>query len=269
MLAILTIIYYSGIAACGILGAAKYNYKSKLNKISALICGYLCGFAGGIIRDVLYLNTFPIAFTSQCAIDIFIALIAAIFYEHTNEKKYIYNIAIFIDCISVSTFVYIGVDKAILFSKNIVIRIICGFTTALGGGIVSSLFSKKPLKDVITSNIYYRSVVVLGSVFYSSCLSKGLDSIFSKWLLVCYTCIFTPLSYDFTRKAIKQYLIGFLTFSKAYWFYSKNTLILLNNYPYECKPLFKQPRDTYFNNYFSNNIIIISRFIRFHRIRQM
>lgn len=91
MLAILTIIYYSGIAACGILGAAKYNYKSKSNKISTLICGYLCGFAGGIIRDVLFLSTFPIAFTSQCAIDIFIALIAAIIYEHTNKKTYTCN----------------------------------------------------------------------------------------------------------------------------------------------------------------------------------
>lgn len=208
MLLCLMLIYYSGIASCGIQGAEKAQ-KSNKNIVLSLITAFLSAFGGGIIRDIVILKVKPAVLSLSTLPDISIALIFAIIYLKTSKSKKAHNsinlFAVFTDILGLAQFISIGVDRALIFNSDINIAFICGITTALGGGIISSLFCGKGIQKILMSNFKYNLNTIIGTSFYIFMLNTNVPCVKAQLILVLYTSISNLSINEKIKEIIKKY----------------------------------------------------------------
>lgn len=202
------LIYYSGIASCGVQGAEKAQ-KSNKNIKSSLFTAFLSAFGGGIIRDIFILKVKPAVLSPSTLPDILISLIFAIIYLKTSKNKKIKNainlLAVYTDALGLAQFISIGIDRALIFNSDINIAFICGIITALGGGILSSLFCGKEIHKILISNFKYNLNTIIGTFFYIFMLNIGVPYAKAQLILVIYTSISTLSSNEKIKGIIKKY----------------------------------------------------------------
>ncbi len=162
-------IYFFGIASCGIQGAQKAK-SNKLNIFYPPIIEFFSAFGGGLIRDIFILSVYPVAFTLECIPDIIIALISGTFYLWLQNKrgihKFLNQLIVVTDACGLGTFIAIGADKAISLGASPFIVFLCGITTSLGGGILSSILCNTSIKEVLCTNKMYRFSAIIGAIVY-------------------------------------------------------------------------------------------------------
>lgn len=270
---ILTAIYYAGIASCGIQGAEKSTHHMQKNTIIIMLCAFLSGFAGGLIRDIIVLHVYPAALTIECLPDILTALFAALLCIKVKEKKYIKWFSVPADSAGLAQFISIGVNKASIIFDDKFIQFTCGVTTALGGGIISSLFFGESLKEILSKSIPYRLLTVIGTIIYIYCVDTSADIVSAQCLLVLYTSITISLCDTKTRTWLKcyvakailqhQYLVNIYSFGIQP---INNILPPLRISPLLFSQIYNEYKINYnFYLYFSNKSLVL----QLHRIRQM
>lgn len=163
------LIYFFGIASCGVQGAQKA--KSNILSIShPSIIEFFSAFGGGLIRDIFILRVYPVAFTLECVPDIITALASGTFYlspqKNKSIHKFLNKLTVVTDACGLGTFIAIGADKAISLGASPLIVLLCGITTSLGGGILSSMLCNISIKEVLCTNIMYRFSAIIGAIFY-------------------------------------------------------------------------------------------------------
>lgn len=183
-------IYFAGIASCAIQGS---NMSPDKNNPRTLILAILTAFGGGIFRDMLLLSVFPVVLTKACLPDILLAISTGLINDYFSQKT-IQNqktnwLIILTDGAGLGTFISIGIDKALSLGAGQTLAFFCGIATALGGGITSSLLSGFPFHKVLTSNIPYRLITILGAFSYLYWLNSGIEKTNAQLLLVVYTSI--------------------------------------------------------------------------------
>ena len=208
---LLSIIYYLGIITCGIQGSKK---SCQQHKGFCLPASFLAAMGGGMIRDLFILFVSPAAFTISCIPDDMIAICAGIIYRSFLQKYETQNtfkqIVIFTDALGVGTFIALGIDKALTLGATQDTALCCGIITALGGGILSALLCGQTINEVMTTNVAYRIITILGACLYISCLSIGTSPIIAQYWLILYTFIFIPL----TNYNCSDILISFINIHK-------------------------------------------------------
>lgn len=232
---LLSIIYYLGIIACGIQGSKK---SCQQYEIFCLPASFLAAMGGGMIRDLLILFVFPAAFTISCMPDVIMALCAGIIYRSCLQRYETHNtfkqIVIFTDALGIGTFIAMGIDKALSFGVAPITALCCGIVTALGGGILSALLCGQSIHEIMTTNVAYRIITILGSFLYTYYITIGVNPIIAQYWLILYTVIFIPL----TNNSCRELLINFmkiLKHSKAIvTLYQQNAFAL---YIPNCPPL--------------------------------
>lgn len=161
-------IYYLGIASCAAQGAEKGKYGK-----SVPILHYIANaFGGGFMRDII-LNVHPWLLTLSALPDLALVIISGFLYTFcffifkANKKHYsiVMHLVTITDAFGLGSFVCIGMDKAFIYSNNILIIIVCGYVTAIGGGLLAS---GKPLTKIFKDNdtILYHLVTLLGCCYY-------------------------------------------------------------------------------------------------------
>lgn len=275
MTTFLTIIYFAGIASCGIQGAEK-GMRMRVNWIKHLMSAFLSAFAGGIIRDVILLNTHPTALTTTCLPDITIALVSALIYMRISPKKYIQILSFWADAIGLSQFIAIGIDKANSNEATAFITFLCGITTALGGGIISSFFSGEPINKIMSSNISYRLSAITGTIFYMDWINCGVDISIAQVKLMLFTLLSSSVCNINVRRAIKKFSVNIIVvilqcsvITRHLNIPSETTILTLTH---TSKPLFYFKYDIYKNYRHSHFYYLINRHLiifRLHRILQM
>ena len=212
---LLSIIYYLGIIACGIQGSKK---SCQQHKVFCLPATLLAAMGGGMIRDLLILFVFPAAFTISCMPDVMIALCAGIIYRICLQKYKTHNtfkqLIIFTDALGIGTFIAIGIDKALSLDASPNTALCCGIVTALGGGIISSLLCGQSIHKVMTTNVAYRIITILGSLLYIYYITIGVNPIIAQYWLILYTTIFIPLTDNYCRELLINFM-KILKHSKA------------------------------------------------------
>lgn len=211
MLLCLTLIYYSGIASCGIQGVKKAQ-KCNKNIVLSLLIAFVSAFGGGIIRDVVILKVKPAVLFLSILPDISISLIFAIIYlkvSKSQKKQKVMNLfSVFTDALGLAQFISIGVNRALMFNSDINITLICGIITALGGGILSSLFCGKEIYKILMSNFKYYLNTIIGTFFYIFMLNSNVHYVKAQLILVLYTSISTLSSNEKIKKFIeKNYML--------------------------------------------------------------
>ncbi|MBD5536098.1 MAG: hypothetical protein HDQ99_10655 [Lachnospiraceae bacterium] len=170
---IIQIIYYAGIASCAAQGAEKGKYKNSFP-----VLHYIANaFGGGFMRDVLFLRVHPWLFTLSALPDLAIVVIIGFLYTYyffinkANEKQYdiVMWLVTITDAFGLSSFICIGMDRALRYSSNIFTIVACGYVTAIGGGILAS---GKQFTKIFKSKeaIRYHLVTLLGCCYY--CIFK-------------------------------------------------------------------------------------------------
>ena len=199
---LVSIIYYFGIAACGIQGSEKSRQQHNLFCLPA---SFLAALGGGMFRDLFILFVFPVAFTKDCILDITIALCAGIFYRILSRKhelqkpqNIVKQLVPITDALGLGTFIAIGIDRALAIGTSQTTALYCGIVTALGGGILSSLLCGQSVRKVLHTGITYRIITILGAYLYICCLANGVTPVAAQFGLILYTLFFIPMStYDF------------------------------------------------------------------------
>lgn len=163
------LIYFAGIAACGIQGAQKA--KSNIAHLPhPTIVEFCSAFGGGLIRDIFLLNVYPAAFTVGCIPDIITALVAGTIYLWLQKNKGIHksllHLIVVADACGLGTFIAIGADKAISLGASPSTVFLCSVATSIGGGILSALLCNISMSVVLGTNMMYRFVAVIGSILY-------------------------------------------------------------------------------------------------------
>ena len=267
---VLKIIYYIGIAACGIQGAEK-SKKIYFNVLYILTCALLTAFSGGFTRDTAVLYTYPVVFTLECLPDITVALLSAItFHVHEYKRKQIMLFAIIADAVGLAQFITIGVDKAVDMGASDIIAFISGITTALGGSIVSSLFCGDSIKKILSSNLIYRIHTIIGAFIYISLLNNGVAQLTAQMTVVLYTGVFATSCNSIVRIATKKYISRTLRVLQQSNSRYSDIQQQMSEYCFK-KPFFCQAQGFNTYKYFYCNLCFSNskKVLMYHRIRQM
>lgn len=122
----------------GVLTGALFACDRKLDIIGTVVLGLVAGYGGGIIRDVL-LQDRGMYFTSHPdLILICIALCGFVFYFR-GLFRHLDATVFFADSVSVGLFALAGASKAFACDQGIVISVILGAITAVGGGALRDI----------------------------------------------------------------------------------------------------------------------------------
>lgn len=202
MKTIFTLIYYLGLSSCSVQGMQKSAGKCFCTQ-SRYISALLSSFAGGLIRDVVILHTYPAVFTIACLPEITVVLITAFLYSsvsHNRENLELFSV--FTDSIGMGQFLTMGVDKALSFKDDFALAMLSGACTSLGGGIVASIFIGESIKQILLSNLSYRLFSIAGAVLYSNLIKSNIDHTDAQLAMVVYTLCILPVCGN--TKSIKK-----------------------------------------------------------------
>lgn len=187
-----TLIYFLGIASCGMQGAEKMIRQSSRTSL-ILICAGLNSFGGGFIRDIFLLSVFPVVFTAECVPDITVAMIAALVYLNARQncltQKVVMWFIVIADAAGLGIFIAIGVDKAFDLGAGMLTAILSGILTSQGGGVVAAVFCGTPLLQALSTNVAYRLMAVGGVLFYNWWTGSAVDRISPQHAVILYTTI--------------------------------------------------------------------------------
>lgn len=203
---LLMLIYYAGISSCGIQGSEKAQHMLP-NIKNLLISSFLASFGGGLIRDIFLLHTYPVVFTLNCTPAIVIALLSGIIYISMPNQKIIMWFSLFADAAGLGQFISIGVDKALNMGVNNIITFLCGVITALGGGVMSSLFCGILTQKALSKNIPYYFWTFLGTYLYIVLINYGIKQFTAQIVIVMYTSITIISCNQRIRSKIKKYVM--------------------------------------------------------------
>lgn len=165
----ISLIYYVGIVSCAVQGAEKGKYENSIP-----ILYYIANaFGGGFMRDVIFLGVHPWLLTASALPDIVLVIIGGFLYTYyffiCKAGKKHYDIAMRLvaitDAFGLGSFICIGMDKAFIYSNNALTIVICGYVTAIGGGILAS---GKPLTKIFKTRemVRYHLVTLIGCLYY-------------------------------------------------------------------------------------------------------
>lgn len=164
---IFLVIYFFGIASCGMQGAKRSQLHQANLTVSSTI---LNAFGGGLLRDVFVLGNHPALLTEGCIPDICVSLMGA-YYQQTSRffpsggKKASWFMTV-ADCLGLGTFISIGVDKAAVLEMRPEVAILSGIITALGGGVLASLLCGETILSVLKKSTMYRIITLIGTIMY-------------------------------------------------------------------------------------------------------
>ncbi len=137
--------------------------KKKMDVFGNLSLAVITATGGGMIRDLLLGITPPLVLQSQIAfmVAILSSIIIMIFFslkEKITFNKFmkLYNkLLLFSDAIGLGIFTVLGIELAMKYgcSKNILLLLIVGLLTGVGGGVIRDVLAREiPL--IFTQHIY-------------------------------------------------------------------------------------------------------------------
>lgn len=231
----ISLIYYVGIASCAAQGAENGKYEYNIPLLHYIVNA----FGGGFLRDVIFLKMYPWLLTPSAFPDlVFVAVIGFLytyyFFIYKADKKQ-YSIAIQLititDALGLGSFICIGMDKAFIYSNNVITIIACGYITAIGGGILAS---EKSLAEIFQSRetVRYHFITLLGCCYYyifrnSFCLVY-IIAIGLFIVNIDYKKLYNPFSCSLIILCFKTFLLYPVSYNKNNNFQRQRIIKLTN-----------------------------------------
>ncbi len=156
-----------GVMASSISGAIR-AIESRMDITGAILLAFVNSNAGGTVRDLL-LNTTIFWIDNQIYIWLTFAVgslsfIVIYFNNKIISNHKLHKILIITDAMGLSAFCLAGVEKTLLLSHDMVLAIIMGVWTAIGGGIIADIVANRiPL---VFSQELYLTVAFIGAICF-------------------------------------------------------------------------------------------------------
>ena len=150
--------------AFAVTGAFK-AIEHKADIVGIIILATITGVAGGTIRDVILGKDLPNSLIDPSYVIITVVSAIVIFLLHSKMKKH-WNIFLKFDAIGLGVFTVIGATFAYnMFGMNLLVIVLSGMLTAIGGGILRDVFvSQTPI--VFVKELYASASFLGAAVFY-------------------------------------------------------------------------------------------------------
>ena len=156
----------------GVLTGAMFGCRSKLDVVGTTVAGFLTGFGGGIVRDLL-LGASNIYFMSHPDL-ILVSLAICLLTFYFRGVFLALNRAILVaDTLSVALFALAGSSKAFAYGLDPVYVVILGTITAVGGGALRDAMAGVTPAIFRGSN-FYAVACLGGSVAFAAMAYFGL-----------------------------------------------------------------------------------------------
>jgi len=161
-----------GTIAFAVTGAYKaIEHKSDI--VGIIILATMTGVAGGVLRDVIFGSTPPIAIIDPLYLIITTSTAVAIFFLHRALKKH-WNLFLQFDAIGLGVFTIIGATFAYhILGLNFLAMAFAGMLTAIGGGILRDVFVNEV--PIVFVKELYASASFIGVVIFFLLLAAGID----------------------------------------------------------------------------------------------
>lgn len=141
---------------------AYVGVSKKLDLFGILVCAALTGLGGGTIREVM-LGEIPIYLTDY---NYFLAvvlgmIVSLVLYKnfHRLEKYFLV-----IDAIGLSTFAFIGAQRADLLQLSAIAIVFFAVITAVGGGIMRDIAIRE-IPYIFQKDFYATPTIILGILY--------------------------------------------------------------------------------------------------------
>ena len=154
--------YFSVIA--GVLTGALFACDRKLDIIGTVVCGLVTGYGGGVLRDTLMQGT-GVYFTSHPDLIVMCILICMFVFYFRGVFRHLEATVFFADALSVGLFALAGASKAVAFGQGMVLSIIMGAITAVGGGAIRDICVGE-IPSVFQRSNYYAVAGLGGATVY-------------------------------------------------------------------------------------------------------
>lgn len=155
----------------GAVTGALFAVARKLDIVGTIAIGLITAYGGGIIRDLLLANQ-GFFFMQYPLLIVVCAAIAAAVFAFSRSARKLENGLFYADALSMSWFALAGTVKAWNADVGIVLAIVLGTVTAVGGGALRDICTgQTPV--IFKPGTFYAISAFLGAAFYVACVALG------------------------------------------------------------------------------------------------
>lgn len=149
-------------------GALFAIFNKRFDLIGVIAIAILTGLGGGLIRDLLLASGRPSGMQDKYIITVLVAVALALFLgrwylalRSLGER----TVAI-LDSLAMGFFAVAGTYKALLFNASILVAVLLGVITAVGGGILRDIVARRT-PAIFTGGPLYATATALGSFLFA------------------------------------------------------------------------------------------------------
>lgn len=179
----------------GAVTGALFAVARKLDIVGTIAIGLITAYGGGIIRDLLLANQ-GFFFMQYPLLIVVCAVIAAAVFAFSRSARKLENGLFYADALSMSWFALAGTVKAWNADVGIVLAIVLGTVTAVGGGALRDICTgQTPV--IFKPGTFYAISAFLGAAFYVACVALGAPILLASIGCVAVSFALTLLSRRF------------------------------------------------------------------------
>ena len=173
---VITAVDWSNVFDClaviiGAITGALFAVARKLDVVGTIAIGLITAYGGGIIRDVL-LSSHGFFFMQHPLLIVACALIAAAVFAFSRMARKLENALFYADALSMAWFALAGTLKSWNAEVGIVLAIVLGTVTAVGGGALRDICTGET-PAIFKPGSFYAISAFLGAVFFVACVALG------------------------------------------------------------------------------------------------
>jgi len=150
-------------------GALYAIFNKRFDLVGVIAIAILTGLGGGLIRDLLLASGRPSGMQDKYIITVLVAVALALFLgrwylalRSLGER----TVAI-LDSLAMGFFAVAGTYKALLFNASILVAVLLGVITAVGGGILRDIVARRT-PAIFTGGPLYATATALGSLLFAT-----------------------------------------------------------------------------------------------------
>jgi uncharacterized membrane protein YeiH len=174
----------------GVITGATFACDKRLDIVGTVSLGLIAGYGGGILRDVL-LQNHGVYFTQHPYLVLACILMCIVVFYFRGVFRNLESAVFLLDALSVGLFAAAGSAKAFDCGTGVVMSILLGTITAVGGGTLRDVFVGQ-VPSIFQSGTYYAIAGLAGAIVYTAFVACGYAG---PWAVVACVAVTVALRY--------------------------------------------------------------------------
>lgn len=163
----------TGVLANGILGGVLARER-RFDPVGFVVLAFLSGLGGGLLRDLMLQQGFPVAVTNPAYLPMALTGAAVAYFLHVRGK-WTHRALIVADALALGCWAATGTTKALTAGLQPVPAVFLGMVTAVGGGMVRDVVVGRT-PAIFGGNTLYATGAFAGSVVMAILYAGGLPN---------------------------------------------------------------------------------------------